>query len=331
MKLLVTMPKGLIRDSFIPPEVQEKLEQMGTIIWNTTTEQFDVKELSEKIRDVDVCITGWGCPKLDKDILENAKNLRLIAHTGGSVAGLVSDFLYEREIKVISGNEIYAESVAEGVIGYALASLRDLPFYDNEMKHGKWSQNDFYNEGLLEQTIGLVGFGMVAKNLIRLLAPFRVKVKVYSKPTDAATLANLGIELVSLDEIFTTCKIISLHVPQTPETYHMIDTRLLEMIPQGSILINTARGSVIDEQALAKQLQKGKFKAVLDVFEEEPLAENSELRQLKKTILIPHMAGPTVDRRRIVTLSLMEDILRLYKGDPLKYEISKQYAVNMTR
>jgi len=331
MKMLVAMPQGVIRDTFIPPDVQEQIELMGSIVWNQTTEQFSTAEFREKIRDVDVCLAGWGCPRLDQSILENAEKLRLVAYTGGSVAPIVSDFLYEREIKIVCGNEIFAESVAEGVIGYLLASLRDLPYYDREMKNGRWRPSDYYNEGLLDQTIGLVGFGMVAKCLVRLLAPFRVKVKVYSKPADDVILAEYGLERASLEEIFTTCRIISLHVPRIPETYHMIDTRLLEMIPQGSILINTARGSVIDEKALLKELQKGKFKAVLDVFEEEPLALDSGLRELKNVILIPHMAGPTIDRRKFVTLNLMDDIMRFFNREKLKYEISKEYAATMTQ
>lgn len=330
MKILVTMPVGVIRDSFITTDVIEKLSNMGDVIWNTSQEQFSKEELREKVRDVEVCITGWGCPRLDEYVLESAANLKMIAHTGGSVSNLVSHFLYERNIRVVSGNQIYAESVAEGVIGYIVSSLRDIPFYDNEMKNGGWRPDDYYNEGLLDQTIGLIGFGMIAKYLVKMLSPFRVKVKVCSGHIDEATLLEYGMEKASKEEIFKTCKIISLHSALRPETRHMIDKQLLQMIPHGSILINTARGGLIDEGALAEELEKAKFKAVLDVFEAEPLPAESKLRKMKNVILIPHMAGPTIDRRKRVTLELMEDIIRLFNGEEPIYEISKQYAAIMS-
>ncbi len=331
MNILVTMPDDKIRETFIPQEIRWQLERLGNVVWNQSCEQFSEHELKTRLKDAEVCLTGWGCPLMDAQILEHASGLKLIAHTGGSVASLVSDAVYDKGIKVISGNELYAESVAEGVIGYVLASLRELPYFDREMKEGRWKSESSFNEGLLDQTLGLVGFGMVARSLVRMLAPFRVQVKVFARPEDEPALRAHGVQAASLEEVFTTCKIISLHVPSLPQTYHMIDARLLAMIPSGAILINTARGSVIDEKAMVLELKTGRFKAVLDVFEQEPLPSDSELRQLPNAILIPHMAGPTIDRRKYVTLSLMEDIKRFYAGEPLRHEIDRQYAAKMTR
>lgn len=111
----------------------------------------------------------------------------------------------------------------------------------------------------------------------------------------------------------------------------MIGRELLGHIPDGAILINTARGAVIDEKALVKELKKGRFKAVLDVFEEEPLPAGNKLRRLDNAILIPHMAGPALDRRKYTTLALIEDIKGFFNGRPLKYEIDRKYAMGMTR
>lgn len=330
MKILVTIPEGPIKDTFIPREVVEKLMNMGEVLWNETNDQLDPGEIREKLKDVDVSITGWGCPKMDEYILGNTRKLKLVAHTGGTVAPVVSDYLFDRGIKIISGNWFYAESVAEGVIAYILASLRDIPYYNQEMHEGRWKTDNAINEGLLGRTIGLIGFGMTAKCLVKMLEPFRVKIKVYSKHIKDETLVEYGIERATLNEIFATCTIISVHASQRPDTYHMIDKRLLQMVQDGSILVNTARGSIIDEDALVEELQKGRFKAVLDVFEVEPLPQGSKLRWLQNVILIPHMAGPTVDRRKLVTLELMEDIERFFNGKDLKYEISKEYAAVMT-
>jgi phosphoglycerate dehydrogenase-like enzyme len=102
------------------------------------------------------------------------------------------------------------------------------------------------------------------------------------------------------------------------------------MIPDGALLVNTARGSIIDEDALAEELATGRFKAILDVYEVEPLPEHSKLRGLKNAILIPHMGGPTIDRRRYVTLELIEDIKGFLQNRTLKYEIRKSYAFHMS-
>ncbi len=331
MKILVAMRTGKTRDAFITPRAAKMLEELGTVIWNESDRVLRDEALKEKLKGVEVCITGWGCQCFDKDILESADSLRLIAHTGGSVATLVTEDVYKKGIKVISGNRIYAESVAEGTIAYMLASLRDIPYYSEMVQQNKWPHEEYTTEGLLDQTVGLVGFGMVAKYLARMIQPFRVKLKAYDPFVADEVFKEYGVEKATLEEVLTTCKIVSVHAAKTEGTYHMIGKDLLEKIPDGTILVNTARGSIFDEEALAEELQKGRFKAILDVFETEPLPENSKLRGLKNVILIPHMAGPTADRMERVTLELIEDIKNLYQGKPLKHEIDWNYAKAMTR
>ena len=331
MKILVTIPEGITRSTFIPADVAKLINDLGDVEWNTSSEQFTEEQLRDKLEGKDVCISGWGTRRFDQHVLEKAEKLKLIAHTGGSVAPIVSDYLYDSGVKVLSGNLFYAESVAEGVIAYILAALCDIPYYSDMMTKGGWKSVDYYIEGLLDQTVGLVGFGTITKFVINMLKPFRTKIKVFSKHLKDETLAEYGIEKASLDEIFSTCKIISLHSAQRPDTYHMIDKRLLEMIPDGALFINTARGSIVDEEALTEELAKGRFKAVLDVFEEEPLPDDNKLRKMENVTLIPHMAGPTVDRRKFVTLGLIEDIKAFVDGKDMKNEISKEYAAYMTR
>lgn len=331
MKVLVTMPKGAARDTFIPKEVEETINSLGEVEWNNTEKQFTEDELRDKLEDKDVCITGWGNIRFTEKVLEKAKDLKIVAHTGGTVAPIVSDYLYDSGVKVLSGNLYFAESVAEGVIAYILAALRDIPRYSNVMRDGGWKESDYYIEGLLDQTVGLVGFGTITKFVIKMLKPYRAKIKVFSNHIKEEALEEYGIQKASLEEIFTTCKIISIHSAKRPDTYHLVNRRLLEMIPDGALLVNTARGSIIDEEAMTDELAKGRFKAILDVFEQEPLPADSKLRKLDNVILIPHMAGPTVDRRKYVTLGLVDDIKAYFEGKPLKNEISKEYAAYMTR
>ncbi|WP_407272011.1 hydroxyacid dehydrogenase [Radiobacillus sp. PE A8.2] len=334
MNILVTMPRGHVRESFIPNNIAKQLESLGKVTWNHKTEQFKTEEFREKLMDADVCITGWGCPKFDKQVLEDNNKLRLVAHTGGSVGAIMSDYLFEKNIKVISGNYLYAESVAESAIAYMLSSLRNIPFYSSEMNAGRWWSNDSPSEGLFEQRVGLVGFGLIAKEVVKMLKPFRNEILVYDpyiKKDDLALYKEYAVKESTLKEIFSTCKIISLHTALTPETQKMINKELLELIPEGAILINTARGKLIDESVLELELQKDRFKAALDVFEEEPLPETSKLRGLNNVILMPHKGGPTVDRRKHVTAALIIDIVNFFNNKPMKNEITFQYASTMTR
>ena len=160
---------------------------------------------------------------------------------------------------------------------------------------------------------------------------FRLKFKVLEKPyLTSEVQQEYGFTTASLEEIFRTCKIVSLHCGMTKSYYHLVNRRLLEMMPDGALLINTARGPVIDEQALVAELKRGRIKAVLDVYEQEPLPTDSELRSLPNVYSIPHMGGPTFDRRWMIAMALIDDIERLERGEALHMEITREYASHMS-
>jgi phosphoglycerate dehydrogenase-like enzyme len=330
MNILVTIPKGIIFDSFIPEFVQNKLESIAEVEYNQTNGNFTPSELREKLADKDAVITGWSTAKLTHNVLEGNNRLKIIAHTGGTVSSIVDDSAYDMNIKVLSGNEIYAESVGEAVIAYALAALRRIPDFCTVTKNDGWYDGSLW-EGLLDQTIGIVGYGMIAKHLVRFLTPFHTKIKVYSSHISDQELNEYNMEKASLKEIFSTCKIFSLHSAMNEKTFHMIDKPLLEKIQPGALLINTARGAIINEPALIEELKSKRFRAILDVFEQEPLPAGHPLRKMDNVYVIPHMGGPTYDRRKFVTLALAEDIQNYFMEKPLRLEISRQYAGMMTK
>lgn len=331
MKILVTMPVGEVRESFLPLQVRERLESVAEVEYNTMERNFTPEELKERLRGKDIALTGWGTGLFDETVLEGNGTLRLIAHTGGSVTPVMSDEAYERGIRVISGNEMYAESVAESVIAYALASLRRIPEFIDRTRSGDWYHAGEVWEGLLDQTVGIIGFGMTSRHLFRMGKAFRLKFKVLEKPyLTSEVQQEYGFTTASLEEIFRTCKIVSLHCGMTKSYYHLVNRRLLEMMPDGALLINTARGPVIDEQALVAELKRGRIKAVLDVYEQEPLPADSELRSLPNVYSIPHMGGPTFDRRWMIAMALIDDIERLERGEALHMEITREYASHMS-
>ena len=331
MKILVTMPVGEVRESFLPLQVRERLESVAEVEYNAMERNFTPEELKERLRGKDIALTGWGTGLFDETVLEGNDTLRLIAHTGGSVTPVMSDEAYERGIRVISGNEMYAESVAESVIAYALASLRRIPEFIDRTRSGDWYHAGEMWEGLLDQTVGIIGFGMTSRHLFRMGKAFRLKFKVLEKPyLTSEVQQEYGFTTASLEEIVRTCKIVSLHCGMTKSYYHLVNRRLLEMMPDGALLINTARGPVIDEQALVAELKRGRIKAVLDVYEQEPLPTDSELRSLPNVYSIPHMGGPTFDRRWMIAMALIDDIERLERGEALHMEITREYASHMS-
>ena len=330
MTITVLIPDGDVRKLFITPEVTRVLEGMGTLKWNDG--DYEPRQMARMLEDCDVCITGWGCPTLDEAILVSAKSLRLVVHTGGTVSNLVSDFMYDRGIRIVSANEIFAESVAEATIAYMFTALRRIPYYNSVVQDGKWKTMFSLNSGLLGKKVGLVGFGAIARHLVPMLRPFRVSVEVYDPFVDDATFTEYGVTRVnSLEALFSGNDIISVHAAQVPETYRIINRDMLSRLKDGGLIVNTARGSIIDEDVLAEELASGRISAILDVFDEEPLPADSKLRGMDNALLLPHMAGPTTDQYAKVCIGLAEEIRRFISGQPLKYEISREYASKMTK
>ena len=332
MKLFVTMTHGEVRDTFIPETVRARMESEYEVTWNELDRNLTGDELAARLLDVDIVVPGWGSAKYTRDVLDHAPHLKAIAYTGGSVAPIVDEAAYARGVRVLSGNDLYARSVAEGVVCYALASLRRIPQFANQVQQEGWARPGWYNEGLLDQRVGLVGFGAVARHTARLLRAFGCELLIAGADhvTDEEA-ASYGARKASLEEVFSTCKIVSLHWAKTPETFHAIDERLLSLLHPDSLLINTARGAIIDEPVMARMLREGRFRAALDVYEQEPLPANSPLRGLDNALLIPHMGGPTIDRRPFVTQALLDCLPAALKGEATPLDISEDAMRRMTR
>ena len=264
-------------------------------------------------------------------MLEKADKLKVIAHTGGTVASLTEDEVYDKGIRVISGNDLYARSVAEGTICYILAALRRIPQYCDIMATDGWHPLDWYSEGLIGQKVGLIGFGAVARHTLKLLKAFDAEIYINADHVSEDEAKGCGAKKATMEQIFSECKVVSVHLARTPETYHLIDEKLLSLLKPDSLLVNTARGSIIDEDIMARMLKDGRFRAILDVYEKEPLPMSSPLRGLENVILIPHMAGPTVDRRPFITDALIDVLPDVLDGRESYLDISREAMHRMTR
>ena len=332
MKVLVTKPMGNeVFDTFFSERARAEIAKIGEVVYNDLGREFTDDELKEALKDVDAVFTGWGTPKYDANILEKAENLKIIAHTGGSAAALVSDELPKRNITLLTGNRLYAESVAEGALCYILLSQRKMLGDIQRTKEIGWPDIYVHNKGLKGKVIGLVGFGMIAENLARILTAFDCKIKIYSGHLSQETADKYNAEICSLDEIFETCDIISVHSALNDKSYHFIGKEQFAKMKDDALIINTARGAVINEAEFIEELKTGRIRAILDVYENEPLPMDSGLRGLDNVILMPHRGGPTTDVREWVTIELAQDVKKFFDGETdLKHQISLEYASRMT-
>ena len=327
MNILIANRRGKVRDSFLTKPAMEKIYTLGNVVENPYEREYTPEELRENLKDVDVVLSGWGTAPLTSDVLSKANKLKLHVHVGGSVAAYISPEEFQRGVTVLSGNEIFAYSVAEGCLCYILTALRRVPKYLQITKDNGWkSDSDLFFEGLLYKKVGIVGYGAIAKYICRLLKPFQVKLYIYS----SHHVEEEGATMASLDEIFENCDIISLHNAWNKQTEGMIKKEHLAKIKDGALFVNTARAPIVDEEAMLEEFSKERFNAVLDVYHQEPLSMESPLRRMKNVMLFPHMAGPTMDMREQVGIALAEDIESFINGKPCKNVVTAEQASRMT-
>lgn len=333
MKALVAIKKDKTFDTFFNKENIKLAESIADIVWLDTA-NYSQDELKEKIKDCDAYITCWGSPPLTPEILECAPKLKLLTHLGSTVAPVVCDEVFESGIKVISGFDYFSKSTAEGTVAYMLAAMRDIPFYNDRLKDKRiWREVDDYTDSVIYKKVGLVGYGGVGKYVAKMLSTFDVDMKISARrelPEEDKKLYNFT--QCSMEEIFETCDIISIHLAYNNSTHHMIGDELLSKIKPGALLVNTARGAVIDEEALIKHLGNGHFKAALDVYEQEPINLDNPMLSLPNVLMLPHQAGVTVNLRAVLTRDLIkESVDFIDNGIPVKNEILASKAVSMSK
>ncbi|WP_123534706.1 hydroxyacid dehydrogenase [Halosimplex salinum] len=332
MRILVTLPAGDLRDSFFPPGMRDRLESLGTVEWNPDVDDFTEAELRDRIDGVDVLVTGWGSPRVTADVLDAADDLSLVAHTGGSVASLVSEAVYDAGIAVVSANDVMADHTAEHTLALLLSQLRAVPALDRTMSAGEWGTGD--GEGaeirtLHEADVGLVGLGTIGRNLLDHLDSFGATVSVYDPYVDAEDLSEWPS--ASLTDLKTALdsRVVSVHAARTEETVGMLDADRLAQIPDGALLVNTARAEIVEEGALLAELRSGRISAALDVYHEEPLPADHELRSLENVLLTPHVGGSEI--RPPLTAAVLDDVERFRDGTSLEYRIPREQWATMTR
>ncbi|MBQ3426750.1 MAG: 2-hydroxyacid dehydrogenase [Clostridia bacterium] len=257
----------------------------------------DQAELIAKAGYADYFIAS-GRLKINSEVLANANKLKMIQRTGVGLDSLDLEAIKAKNIPVYVNRGVNADSVAEHTMLLILASLKRLPQADNETRSGVWKKQarGVKNRELRGRTVGLIGMGNIGRRVAKMLGGFDVDIIYYDAyPAGEAAERELKLKRAGLDELLNNSDIVSLHCPLLDGTRHIINSGSIEKMKDGAVIVNTARGGLIDEAALAVALKSGKLSyAGLDVYEQEPPGD-SELFGLDNVIATPHIGGITYD------------------------------------
>ncbi|GIV67798.1 hydroxyacid dehydrogenase [Caldilinea sp.] len=292
------------------------LDAFAEVIHHPKEEPANKADLLALLPPADACITGWDVAPIDADVLAAAPKLRAIAHTGGSVKRFVSEAVWARNIHVTSAAPALAQDVAETTLGLIIVSVKRILPLSQHVREGGWREHPAWPAREVHSSvIGIVGASNVGRRVIELLRPFHASILLYDPYVNETEAARLGVTKVELAELARRADVISLHAPALPSTRHMIDRSLLHLMKDDAVLINTARGALIDEEALVEELAKGRFFAFLDVTDPEPPAPDSPLRRLPNVVVTPHLAGCITDCTHLGEMAV-EELRRFFAGEP---------------
>jgi phosphoglycerate dehydrogenase-like enzyme len=285
-----------------------------------TLETGSEEERLAKIADCDAVIVGSFA--LERRFIDAARRLRFVHHQGVGYHDTVDiAALRERQIALAIAPGGTSIGVAEHTLMMMLGVGKRLAFVDAEMRAGRWHTNDLRAEShqLTGATVGIVGLGRIGKELARMLTVFRTTT-LYHDIVDmpAEVERDLKVRRVGLDELLTRSDIVTLHVPLTKDTRHLIDTAALKKMKRGAYLINNARGPVVSEAALVEALKSGHLGgAGLDTYEVEPPPGITPLAQFRNVVLTPHHAPGTIEAMKLKMDDIFANIDRFRRGEAL--------------
>ncbi|WP_240796565.1 hydroxyacid dehydrogenase [Streptomyces sp. RFCAC02] len=284
------------------------------------TDELDSPAVRRRLARAEVLLTSWGCPPLDAEVLDAAPRLRAVLHAAGTVRGHVGAAAFDRSLLVTTAAAANAEPVARFTLGAVLWAFKKVPFLAAEARGARtdWSYRDRHGElSGSDRTVVLVGFSRVGRRVCELLVGLRLaRVLVVDPVADPAAVRAAGAEPATLAEALPRADVLSLHAPSLPATRHMIAAPELAALPDGAVIINTARGALVDTAALTEACAGGRLYAMLDVTEPEPLPADSPLYDLPNVMVTPHIAGSLGSETRRMTAAALDELERYARGEP---------------
>jgi phosphoglycerate dehydrogenase-like enzyme len=285
-------------------------------------EDFSSPEAQAVLSDVEILITGWGCPKIGLDVLEAAPNLRAIIHAGGVISDKLPPIPAGRSIVGSNAGDANGRPVAEYTLAMILLANKQT-FESSHLYSRRRAEIDreqeFPESGNYQKTVGLVGASRIGRNVAKLLQPFELDVLFYDPYLSNADAAALGVERVSLEALMSRSDVLSVHVPVTPETTGMIGAPELALLRDGATVINTARGEIMDQPAFEAELLSGRINAILDVAVPDVLPADHVFYDLPNVFLTPHIAGSMGTELLRMGDHIVAELQRYVSGRPFGY------------
>jgi D-3-phosphoglycerate dehydrogenase / 2-oxoglutarate reductase len=285
------------------------------------------EQMVEVVGGIEVVVTQMA--PLTSRVLESADALRLIVCTRGGPVNVNVEVASEKGVPVCYAPGRNAAAAAEYAMGLILSAMRRIQEAHSTLSSGQW-RGDFYayEECGIEldgSTVGLVGFGAIGRRVARVLVAFGAEVLVYDPFVDAADVEDAGGSPAELHALLERSRVVSLHARLSPDTQGMIGAREISRMPQGSVLVNTARGGLLDYEALCDALESGHLgAAALDVYPEEPVPEDSRLLKAPRLVLSPHIAGATKETAQRAARIAAEEVGRYVRGEQLVNVINRE-------
>lgn len=309
MKIVVSDPV------FLPEEYRKRLEILGDLkVFDSIPSSLE--ELISRVRDAAIVVLGgrYGFPK---DAFNASPNLKMISicQTGYNIIDI--EAANEKAVIVSNVPGYATSSVAELVFALALDLMRNVRIADSKLREGSFDWRDNIGNQLMGKTIGVIGTGSIGTRVIRIAQCFDMNVLSFTGHPSEEKARKLGVRFVDLDTLLAESDIITLHVPLNSSTEKMIGEKELAKMKKSSILINTARGKVVDETALITALQEKQIRgAGLDVFETEPLPADHPLTELENVVLTPHIGFVTQEALEKAISVCVANIEKYIDGEP---------------
>ena len=301
-----------------------RLARVADVVPGLVADDFNRPDARAALAGTEVLFTFWGCPTVDRATLDAAPRLRAVVHAAGTVKNIVTADCWDRGITVSSAAWANALPVAEYTVAAVLMSNKRLLQFSADFRRVRhlddWHHR-YPDVGNHRRTVGLIGASRIGRRVMELLQPYDLDLVVYDPHLSRAEARALGVRKAELAEVCAASDVLSVHAPELAETRHMIDRGMLGLLPDGATVINTSRGSLVQQDALVDELCSGRLHAVLDVTDPELLPVDSPLYELPNVLLTPHIAGSVGGELQRMADSAIAELARYASGQPFAHAV----------
>ena len=294
-------------------EAKKLLENNGheVILNKSDMPYYSFEDLKDLVGDIDAAIIGMD--NWSEEVFKIAPKLKAIARFGVGVDNIDLNAAKRYGIKVTNARGQNSNAVAELAVGYMFDMLRSVPQLNSDLKKGDWRR--FVGHDIMGKTVGLIGFGDIARKVAKKISGFGVRIIACDVFPNMDMAKELGVEIVDEDTVLRESDIVSIHIPSTKETYHYMDQSRFAKMKESSYFINTARGALVDTDALCSAVESGHIAAAaVDVYEKEPLEKGARISSISNIITTPHTGAETYETYSAVSLTTAKAVIDVLDG-----------------